>query len=91
MRVFSTSFGRCFTPGPKLAVEEAQEQVDRDTPVSRTPTVAPGSLARERTLLRGRRAGGPQKLLGPPMARVNRAVKVPCEDTEAADVWRDRS
>jgi hypothetical protein len=53
------------------AVEGAQEQVDRDTPVSRTPTVAPGSLARERTLLRERRARGPQKLLGPPTARVN--------------------
>jgi hypothetical protein len=45
--------------------------VDRDTPVSRTPTVAPGSLARERALLRERRARGPQKLLGPPTARVN--------------------
>jgi hypothetical protein len=45
--------------------------VDRDTPVSRTPTVGPGSLARECALLRERRARGPQKLLGPPMARVN--------------------
>jgi hypothetical protein len=42
-----------------------------DTPVSRTPTVALGSLAHERTLLRERRARGPQKLLGPPMAHVN--------------------
>jgi hypothetical protein len=45
--------------------------VNRDTPVSRTPTVAPGSLARRRALWRERRARGPQKLLGPPMARVN--------------------
>jgi hypothetical protein len=45
--------------------------VDRDTPVSRTPTVAPGSLARERALLGERRARGPQKLLGPPTARIN--------------------
>jgi hypothetical protein len=45
--------------------------VDRDTLVSRTPTVAPGSLARGRALLRERRARGPQKLLGPPTARVN--------------------
>jgi hypothetical protein len=91
MRVFSNSFGRRFTLGRSWAVEEAQEQVDRDTPVSSTPTVAPGSLARERTHLRGRRARGPQKLLGPPMARVNRAVRGPCEEAEAADAWRDRS
>jgi hypothetical protein len=45
--------------------------VDWDTPVSRTPTVAPRSLARECALLRERRARGPQKLLGPPTARVN--------------------
>jgi hypothetical protein len=57
--------------GRSWAVEGAQEQVDRDTPVSRTPTVAPGSLARERALLREQRVRGPQKLLGPPTARVN--------------------
>jgi hypothetical protein len=34
--------------------------VDQDTPVSRTPTVAPGSPAHERTLLRERRAGAPR-------------------------------
>jgi hypothetical protein len=45
--------------------------VDRDTPVSRTPIVAPGSLARECALLRERRARGPQKLLGPPTACIN--------------------
>jgi hypothetical protein len=45
--------------------------VDRDTPLSRTPTVAPTSPAHERTLLRERRARGPQKLLGPPTACVN--------------------
>jgi hypothetical protein len=45
--------------------------VDWDTPVSRTPTVAPGSLACRRALLRERRARGPQKLLGPPTAHVN--------------------
>jgi hypothetical protein len=45
--------------------------VDQDTLVSRTPTVAPGSLARERALSRKRRVKGPQKLLGPPMERVN--------------------
>jgi hypothetical protein len=45
--------------------------VDRDTPVSRTPTVAPGSLARERALSGERRVRGPQKLQGPPMARIN--------------------
>jgi hypothetical protein len=45
--------------------------VDRDTPVSRTSIVAPGSLARERALLRERRDRAPQKLLGPPTARVN--------------------
>jgi hypothetical protein len=71
MRVFSNSFGCGRTLGRSWAVEGAQEQVDWDTPVSRTPTVAPGSPVRERTLLRGRRAGGPQKLLGPPTARVN--------------------
>jgi hypothetical protein len=59
MRVFSNSFGRRCTLGQSWAVEEAQEWVDRDTPVSKTPIVAPGSLARERTLLRGRRAEGP--------------------------------
>jgi hypothetical protein len=42
------------------ADDRAQEQVDWDTPVSRTPTVAPGSPARERALLRERRAGGPR-------------------------------
>jgi hypothetical protein len=62
--------------------------VDRDTSVSRTPTVALGSLARERAFLRERRARGPQKLLGPPTARVNRAVRGSCEDAEAADAWR---
>jgi hypothetical protein len=62
--------------------------VDWDTPVSRTPIVSPGSLARERTLLRGQRAGGPQKLLGPPTARVNRAVRGPCEDAEVVGTWR---
>jgi hypothetical protein len=65
--------------------------VDRDTPVSRTLKVAPGSLARERALLRERRARGPQKLLGPPTARVNRAVGGPCEGAEAADAWRPYS
>jgi hypothetical protein len=38
MRVFSNSFGRGCTLGQSWAVEAAQEQVDRDTPVSRTPT-----------------------------------------------------
>jgi hypothetical protein len=57
--------------GRSWAVEGAHEQVDRDTPVSRTPTVAPGSLARKRALLRERRVRGPQKLLGPPTARAN--------------------
>jgi hypothetical protein len=45
--------------------------VDRDTPISRTPTVALGSLARKRALLREQRVRGPQKLLGPPTACVN--------------------
>jgi hypothetical protein len=45
--------------------------VDRDTPVSRTPIVAPVSLARKCALLRERRVRGPQKLLGPPTACVN--------------------
>jgi hypothetical protein len=45
--------------------------VDQDTPISRTPIVAPRSLARERALLRERRARVPEKLLGPPTARVN--------------------
>jgi hypothetical protein len=88
MRVFSNSFSRGCTLGRSWAVEEAQEQVNRNTPVSRTPTVAPGSPARERTLLRGRRAGGPQKLLGPPTARVNYAVRGPCEDAEVVGTWR---
>jgi hypothetical protein len=57
--------------GRSWAIEGAQEQVDRDTPISRTLTVAPGSLARGRALLRERRARGPQKLLRPPTARVN--------------------
>jgi hypothetical protein len=57
--------------GQSWAVEGAQEQVDRDTPVSRTPTVAPGNLAHERALLRERRARGPQKPLGPPTACIN--------------------
>jgi hypothetical protein len=38
MRVFSNSFSRGCTLGRSWAVEEAQEQVDRDTPVSRTLT-----------------------------------------------------
>jgi hypothetical protein len=38
MRVFSNSFGRGCTLGRSWAIEEAQEQVDRDTPVSKTPT-----------------------------------------------------
>jgi hypothetical protein len=37
MRVFSAGFGRRSTLGQSWAVEGAQEQVDRDTPVSRTP------------------------------------------------------
>jgi hypothetical protein len=57
--------------GQSWAVEGAQEQVDQDTPVSRTLTVAPRSLARKRALSRERRVRGPQKLLGPPTARVN--------------------
>jgi hypothetical protein len=68
MRVFSIGLRSSFLP---WAVEGAQEQVDRDTSVSKTPTVAPGSLAHERALLRERRARGPHKLLGPPTARVN--------------------
>jgi hypothetical protein len=91
MRVFSNSFGHRFTLGQSWAIEEAQVQVDQDTPVSSTPTVAPGSPARERTHLRGRRAGGPQKLLGPPMACVNHAVGGPCEEAEAEDAWHDHS
>jgi hypothetical protein len=46
--------------GQSWAVEVAQEQVDRDTPISSTPTVAPGSLAHERALSRERRVRGPQ-------------------------------
>jgi hypothetical protein len=65
--------------------------MDQDTPVSRTPTVASGSLARERTHLRERRAGGPQKLLGPPTARVNHVVRGLCEDAEVVGTWRNRS
>jgi hypothetical protein len=57
--------------GRSWAIEVAQEQVDQDTPVSRTPTVAPGSLARKRALSREQRVKGPQKLLGPPTAHVN--------------------
>jgi hypothetical protein len=39
MRVFSNSFGHGCTLGRSWAIEEAQEQVDRNTPVSRTPTI----------------------------------------------------
>jgi hypothetical protein len=46
--------------GRTWAVEVAQEQVDQDTPVSSTPTVAPRSLARKRALSRGRRVRDPQ-------------------------------
>jgi hypothetical protein len=46
--------------GQSWAVEVAQAQVDRDTPVSSTPTVAPGSLAHKRALSRERRIRGPQ-------------------------------
>jgi hypothetical protein len=46
--------------GRSWDVEVAQEQVDRDTPVSSTPTVAPRSLAYERALSRERRVRGPQ-------------------------------
>jgi hypothetical protein len=45
--------------------------VDWDTSVSRTLTVAPGILACECALSRERRVRAPQKLLGPPTARVN--------------------
>jgi hypothetical protein len=38
MRVFSNSFGCGCTLGRSWAIEGAQEQVDRDTPVSITPT-----------------------------------------------------
>jgi hypothetical protein len=44
--------------------------VDRDTPVSRTSTVAPESLARKHDLLREQRVRGSQKLLGPPTAEL---------------------
>jgi hypothetical protein len=37
MRVFSNSFGHRCTLDRSWAVEEAQEQVDWDTPVSKTP------------------------------------------------------
>jgi hypothetical protein len=57
--------------GRSWAIEGAHEQVDRDTSVSRTPTVAPGSLTRKHALSREQRVRGPQKLLGPPTARVN--------------------
>jgi hypothetical protein len=65
MRVFSNSFGCGCALGQSWAVEGAQEQVDRDTPVSRTPTVAPGSPARERTLLMGRKGREPPEAAGP--------------------------
>jgi hypothetical protein len=51
--------------GRSWAVEGAQEQVDQDTPVSRTPIVALGSLAHERALLRERRVRGPPEATGP--------------------------
>jgi hypothetical protein len=57
--------------GQSWAIEVAQEQVDQDTPVSKTPIVAPRSRARKRALSRERRVRGPQKLLGPPTAHVN--------------------
>jgi hypothetical protein len=40
MRVFSNGFGHRCTLGQSWAIEEAQEQVDRDTPVSRTLTTS---------------------------------------------------
>jgi hypothetical protein len=75
-------FGRRFTPGPKLAVEGAQEQVDRDTPVSRTPTIAPGSLARKRALSRKRRVRAPRSCWSLQRHASTRAVRGPCEDAK---------
>jgi hypothetical protein len=65
MRVFFAEPWLLWRPGPKLEVDGAEKQVDRDTLVSRTLTVAPGSLAYERALSRERRAGGPPEAAGP--------------------------
>jgi hypothetical protein len=51
--------------GRSWAVEGAQEQVDRDTLVSRTPTVAPGSPARKRALFLGVKGQGPTEAARP--------------------------
>jgi hypothetical protein len=92
MRVFSTELWSSFLPWVEVwPLKEPRSWWIGIPPVSRTPTVAPGSLARERALLRERRARGPQKLLGPPTACVNRAVRGPCEDAEAADAWHPYS
>jgi hypothetical protein len=65
VRVFSAGLRSLIYPWAKAGPLRTQEQVDRDTPVSRTPIVAPRSLARKRALSRERRVRGPQKAAGP--------------------------
>jgi hypothetical protein len=56
--------------------------VDRDTSVSRTLTVAPGSLARKHALSRERRVRAPRSCWALQRHASTRAVRGPCEDAE---------
>jgi hypothetical protein len=71
MRVFSAGFRSLSHPWAEAGLLKGPRSRWTGYLVSRTPTVAPRSLASEHALLRERRVRGPQKLLGPPTARVN--------------------
>jgi hypothetical protein len=68
--------------GQSWVIKGALEQVDQVTPVSRTPTVAPGSLACKRALSRERRVRAPRRCWALQRHASTHAVRGPCEDVE---------
>jgi hypothetical protein len=73
--------------GQSWAVEGAQEQVDQDTQVSRTPIVAPGSLARKRAPRGSEGSGPPRSSWALQWHASTCAVRGPRENAEAIDTW----
>jgi hypothetical protein len=73
--------------GRSWAIEVAQEQVDRDTSISRIPTVAPGSLPANATSRGSEGSGAPSSCWALQRHASMHAVRGPCEDAEATDTW----
>jgi hypothetical protein len=91
MMVFSASFGHRSTPGPKLGHWRGPGAGGPGYPDIQNIDSSPREPGPRTRSLEGAKSQGPPEAAGPSNGMRQCAVRGPCEEAEAADMWRDRS